>query len=269
MRSLVAPLVVVAAFAVPAAAEAAGPHVSASVDHGSVGLGDEVRYTVEARVDTDLPVTVSADLGPFTSVASPRISRSRRGPLSVVRVEQFVVCLDRGCAPTAKARLVRLPRARARWGASSAVAARAEITVVPRVAVAAVAAPRARYRTDTSVPRRPALGTAVGALAAGAAALAVVALLVAAWALRRSHTLLARARIAPSFDQAARFLRESVGRPASDRRRAADFAGRASAAFGDSGTAVEAARVAWGPPDPEPADVGGLADRLEGQRMAE
>jgi hypothetical protein len=48
-----------------------------------------------------------------------------------------------------------------------------------------------------------------------------------------------------------------------DRRRAADYAGLAAAARGGAQVADEASRVAWAPPDPEPADVGALAKHIE------
>jgi hypothetical protein len=48
-----------------------------------------------------------------------------------------------------------------------------------------------------------------------------------------------------------------------DRRRAADYAGLAAAACGGAQVADEASRIAWAPPDPEPTDVGALAEHIE------
>jgi hypothetical protein len=265
----VAALVAVVALAAPAAARAAAPQLSAVLDERAVGLGDRLRYTVEARVETGEAVGVTADLGPFTAVAPPKLTRSRRHGVTIVRLEQFLVCLDRGCAPGAKPRQVKLPRATARWAGGSAAAAPATVTLVPRVPASAVAASRARYRADTGLPAGPGLGVATAVSAVAAACLALGALALGAWALRRPRAVAAAARRVVSFDEAARFLRESAARPAPDRRRAADFAVRASTALGDRRTAGDAARVAWAPPDPEPADVDALADRLEQGSAAE
>jgi hypothetical protein len=72
-----------------------------------------------------------------------------------------------------------------------------------------------------------------------------------------------RGRLAGGLELALRLLRESAGRPVPDRRRAADYAGRAAAARGGTQVADEASRIAWAPPDPEPADVGALAEHIE------
>jgi hypothetical protein len=261
MRALV--LAVAAALFVPGAARAAEPQLTASLDHRSLSLGDPFRYTVEARIPTSSTVRVTADLGAFTAVAAPRTTRTREHGVSVVRVEQAAVCLDRGCAPGAKAREAKLPRATARWQGGKISAPRGQLTLVPRVPASAVKAARARYLSDTGVPARPRLGAAAGLLGAGAVALLIGGLALLAWAFRRERVTAGAGTRRLSFDEAVRLLRESRGRPAPDRRRAADFAGRASAGRGDAATAAEAARVAWSPPDPDPGEVGVLADRLE------
>ena len=269
MKVLTAALAVVA-LAAPTVARGSGAELVTALEHRSISLGDSFRYTVEARVETTAAVSVTADLGPFTAVAAPRTSRTRVHGSEVVRLEQIVVCLDRGCAPSAKARRVRLPRAAAHWEGGAAFAEPAEITLVPRVPASAVAAPRAHYRMDTRLPARPALGIVAAVLGVAASGLAACALLLAVHAFRR------RPRARPvvtqralSFDEAARFLRESLRRPGSDRRRAADFAARASAQRGDRTTATEAACVAWAPPEPDPADVSALAERIEQRAVGE
>jgi hypothetical protein len=86
-----------------------------------------------------------------------------------------------------------------------------------------------------------------------------------AWrGVRRPDALLLQGRVAGGLERALRLLRESAGRPAPDRRRAADYAGRAAAAErGGAQLSDDASRVAWSPPDPEPTDVGALAERIE------
>jgi hypothetical protein len=250
---------------VTSAGAATAPVVHATLDHQTVGLGDSFRYTVEARASSDT-LRVIADTGPFAVVAAPTSSRSRSGDVTVVRIEQTLACLDRGCAPGAQARTVLLPAARAITAGGSAAAPAAEITLTPRVPASAVAASRAVYRRQVEVPPPTtpvAIGSAAALLAAAAVVLAALASLLAWRGLRRASALPVRGRFAGGLEYALRLLRESAGRPAPDRRRAADFAGRAAAARGGAHVADDASRVAWAPPDPEPADVGALAERIE------
>jgi hypothetical protein len=260
MKSLAA-LVVVLVWA--PVAGAATLHVT--LDHRSVGVGDPFRYTVEARSPSDT-LKVIADAGPFAVVAAPTTSRSRSGGVTVVRIEQTLACLDRGCVPDAKPRTVLLPSARAVTGGGSAVAPAAAITLVPRVPASAVAAARALYRRQVGVPPPStpiSLGLAAPLLGAAAVVLAALASLLAWHQVRRRSAVPSRGRFAGGLEHALRLLRESAGRPVPDRRRAADYAGRAAAQRGGAEVADDASRLAWAPPAPEPADVGALAERIE------
>jgi hypothetical protein len=263
MRAL-AVLVFALAF-VPAAGAAGALDVHVTVDHRSVGVGDPFRYTVEARA-ASARLNVIADTGSFAVVAAPKTSRSHSGGMTVVRIEQTLACLDRGCAPGAQPRNVLLPAARAISAGGSAGAPAAAITLVPRVPASAVAAPRAVYRRQVGVPPPStpvSPGLAAAFLAAAAILLAALAALLAWRGVRRERTLPVRERLAGGLERALRLLRESAGRPVPDRRRAADYAGRAAAARGGAQVAGEASRVAWAPPDPEPAEIGALAERIE------
>jgi hypothetical protein len=134
------------------------------------------------------------------------------------------------------------------------------------VPASAVAASRAAYRRQVDVPPPSTTvspGLAAAFLAAAAILLAALAALLAWRGVRRERTLPVRERLAGGLERALRLLRESAGRPVPDRRRAADYAGRAAAARGGAQVAGEASRVAWAPPDPEPADIGALAERIE------
>jgi hypothetical protein len=260
----VAALVFVLA-AAPAAGAATAPVVHATLDHRSVGLGDPFRYTVEARASSGT-LRVIADTGAFAVVAAPKISRSRSGGVTVVRVEQTLACLDRGCAPGAQPRSVLLPAARAITAGGSASGEAAAIMLTPRVPARAVAASRAAYRrqVDVAPPSTPvAMGWAAALLAGGAVVLVACALLLVWRGVRRQSAPALRGRFAGGLEHALRLLRESAGRPVPDRRRAADYAGRAAAARGGAAVADDASRLAWAPPDPEPADVGALAERIE------
>jgi hypothetical protein len=239
--------------------------VHATLDHRTVGLGDPFRYTVEARAASDT-LRVSADTGPFAIVAAPKTSRSRTDGVTIVRVEQTLVCLDRGCVPGAQPRTVLLPAARAITASGSAIAPAASITLTPRVPVSAVAVSRAVYRRQVDVPPPStpiSLGAAAVLFAVAAAVLAALAALLVWRGVRRRGTVPVQRRVAGGLERALRLLRESAGRPVPDRRRAADYAGLAAAARGGAQVAGEASRIAWAPPDPEPADVGALAEHIE------
>jgi hypothetical protein len=161
---------------------------------------------------------------------------------------------------------VLLPAARAIDTAGSAVATAAAITLVPRVPASAVAARRAVYRREVSVPPPStplSPGLAAALFAVGAVVLLALAFFLAWVGVRRPAALPARGLFAGGLEHALRLLRESAGRPVPDRRRAADYAGRAAAALGGAHVADEASQVAWAPPDPEPAAVGALAERIE------
>ena len=254
--------VIVALVLAPAAGAAT---VRATVDHQAVGLGDPFRYTVEARA-ASATLRVVADTGPFAVVAAPKTSRSRTGGMTIVRVEQTLACLDRGCVPGARPRSVLLPAARAITATSSAVASAVAITLTPRVPASAVAAARAAYRRQVEVPPPSttiSLGAAVAILAVAVTALIAFALLLVWRGLRHRRTVPVRGRVAGGLERALRLLRESAGRTAPDRRRAADYAGLAAAVRGGAQVADEASRIAWAPPDPEPADVGALAEHIE------
>jgi hypothetical protein len=232
------------------------PDVHVSVDHRAVGVGDPFVYTVEASGTS--PVRVTADSGPFAVLEAPQVTRSHDGGVETVRVSQRLICIDRGCAPGASPRTVLLPRVRVTTGDES-LSSQAQVVVAPRVPGAAVAASRAPYRTQLTVPAAStplAPGLLAGLLLAAAVALVLAAVVLV---LRGRRPAEARARRPLGLRDALVLLRESAGRPVADRRRAADFAGR----FADGAAREEATRVAWGPPGPEAADVGALADRIE------
>jgi len=245
---------------------AAAASVRATVDRTRLGLGDTFRYTVEARAPRGERLNVVADAGPFLVAAPPKTTRSRSGDTTVVRIEQTLMCIDRGCAPNAKPRRVLLPAARATSGGAPVRAQALAVTLVPRVPASAVAASRAVYRRQVDVapastpisPRTLALVLEIAAVA-----LVALALLLVARTVRRPRARAAGAWATGGLDRALHLLRESAARPAPDRRRAADFAGRAAALRGVAQVVDDAERVAWAPPDPQPADVGALAERIE------
>jgi len=245
------------------AAQAAGLQVRASTEPRSVGLGDPFRYTVEARGPHGQRIAVLADSGPFLVVAAPRTTRSSSGGTDTVGVEQTLMCLDRGCAPSDGARRVSLPAAHATQGAESASAQASPLTVVPRVPRQAVKASRAVYRRDARVAGVSIPGALVPLLVAGAVVCVLLAAALVALELRRPRAAAGRFTVVDALERALGLLRESARRPAPDRRRAADLVSRVAAERGGATVAADATRLAWAPPEPEPTDVGELAEEIE------
>jgi hypothetical protein len=259
MRVVLLAAVVLAA-AAPRALAATAVQIRASVDVAVVGLGDPFLYTVEARGPSDMRVV--ADTGSFVAVAPARRQRTHGG--EVVRIEQRLTCLDRGCAPGNAPRRVLLPRALAISGGARAFASPVAITVSPRVPASAVRAARAHYRVEDDV--RPA--SAPWRLAAAGLGLLAVASLAAAAALvrrerRRPGRIPPHAHAQRGLEHALRLLRESARRPVPDRRRAADYVARAVSERGRDPIADDATRVAWSATEPATPAVEELADRVE------
>jgi hypothetical protein len=248
------------AFAVLAAAPAAAAEsavVRATVDPQVIGLGDPFLYVVEVHAPADS--TVIAEPGPFVAATSPTRSVSAGG--TVVRIEQRLICLDRGCAPDGRRRRVALPPVRVMSGGVRTLAAPVTITLEPRVPATAVKESRAHYRFDDTV--HPAGGPSRAAIVA-LVLLAVVCVAAAAFLLApgvmRRRTADSGESLRGGLEHALRLLRESARRPVHDRRRAADYVARAA----ESDVAVvDATRVAWSKHDPQPPEVTALADRVE------
>jgi hypothetical protein len=249
----------------PTALAGQPPTVRALVDRPAVSLGDPFRYTVEARATAGEPLRVIADTAPFTLLRSPTRTRSVSHGVTTVRLVQTLACLDRGCTPLSGSRRVLLPPAQASSGDASASARAPAITMRPRVPAAAVAARRAHYRQDTSVPppstQVPA-GATAAVLAVLAAALAALAALLVLQEIRGRRRR-GRRQEGDRLERALRLLRESIQRPAPDRRVASDLAARELSALGGCVLADDAIRIAWSPGDPAPADVETLAERAE------
>jgi hypothetical protein len=234
--------------------------VRATVDRQVVGLGDPFLYVVE--VDAPPGSTVFAEPGPFAAASPPRRSLSDGG--RVVRIEQRLICLDRGCAPDGRSRRVALPAVRVVSGGVRTVGAPVTITLEPRVPEAAVQESRAHYRFDDTVrpAGAPSLAAIVLLVLLAIVCLAAAALLVAPGS-RRRRPIDSGERVRGGLERALRLLRESARRPVPDRRRAADYLARAAGTRGSDVAVADARRVAWSQPDPQPPEVTALADRVE------
>ncbi len=234
MRALAA--IAAALVLVPAASA-----LDVSAAPSRIAFGDPVVVTATGEGPIEL------ELGPWTALGPPGTS-VRDGITTVV---QRVACLVEACVPGDGARSVPLPVARGD-GRVSAV----RIVVRPRVPPAAVAADKASYRRSTTLPPVQGHHAWLAALLLSSLALAGAAALALRPRRRRPQ---AGTQPAPdALARALRLLRESAGRPAPDRRRAADLAGRVAPAVGR-----RAGTVAWSRPDPAVEDVEELAGQIE------
>jgi hypothetical protein len=251
-------------------AQASPVHVRASAEPARAGVGDPIRYVVEARFDAGQvdpsSVRMVADTGPFAPIAPTTSTRSREGSTVVVTLEQEIACLDLACAPGRGARRVSLsaPRVTARLAGRGVTIARpAPVTVAiePRVTSADVRAAPAPFRQETGLPPTSGSGRPPGLLTALAVALAVLALVLALLAFRPRTG--ARPRGEDAFARAVRLLRESAARSVPDRRRAAGLVSRVAGSVGDDPLSDDAARIAWSAGPPQPDTASALADRAE------
>ena len=179
---------------------------------------------------------------------------------------QHLICVDRGCAPGGRPRRVLLPHVRVIASGDGAATGAAAITLVPRVPAKA-----ARRRADVQEAARRTRPPRHGR----PARLALAALVVAARrprprSRRRSSlrgvagTSTGAGGASLGLDDALRLLRESAGRPAADRRRAADLAGRLAP---DDPRRGDAGRL--GAARPAAPDVAALAEPDRGGRPVE
>jgi hypothetical protein len=253
------------------AAQAAPPSIRANAEPATVGVGDTVRYVVEARLDADgvdlSSVRIFADVGPFSLARPTRITRTTDGSALVVRLEQQLTCLDLACAPIRGLRRIRLPAAHvslrlAGGGTTTGRATSVAIAVEPRVSNAAVDAASPPFRQQTALPsefRRARRRVAL--LAIATAIFGLVAVAFAVLAMRPRPTAQPRGA---ELARALRLLRESTTRSASDRRRAAGLVSRVAGETGAPALAEDAAHLAWSAVSPEPAGAEALAERAAG-----
>jgi hypothetical protein len=250
--------------AVAALAVAAAPlDVAVQVTPRAVPFGDAVEARATIVVDTRSrdpnAVVVRFAPGPFEQLGERR-EWSRSDASAVLRLRVRIACRSAACAPTERARTVRLPalvvNGRAvRWPT---------VDVLPRVPAAAVAANPPPFVADASPPPptfRVDPDSAVTLLA-------VLALLLAAGgatllALEGRAALAARPRqTGTPLERALARVRASLAARPGERRRAVGALARlvepANPPLGRT-----AAELAWAEPQPEGEDVEALASRVE------
>ncbi len=242
------------------------PSIRAEVSSPRTSVGRPFDYVVRATLDSEdeaRAARILAPIGAFQAVGPSSVERDGRE----VRLTQRLACLGPGCVPGRENRVVTLPAGRVVADGRTTTAPTVSIAVVPRVPAAVVAARDPAYRRQTTIPPagfspRP---TILAALAAGGAALLVLAAVVLVATALRGRARAAGTE-ADEYERAVRLLRESQGRQSPDRRRAAGLLGRVARTRVGEGLATSADRVAWSRPQPDAAAVGGLADRAESER---
>ncbi|MEY2514054.1 MAG: hypothetical protein QOJ89_1412 [bacterium] len=262
MRQRLVVLAVLAGLAAAtSAAQAANVRVTASVSPRPAHFGDLVEATLTVRGGGD--VTVQGGFAPFR-IVSERTSRTGSGD-GTVRVWRFALqCLEARCAPGPGARNVALAPTRVQAGSSVVVARFPAVRVEPRATEAQVAHPARSFMHPTTPPPptfRFSPRTTQTVLVAAAAVLVAVALALLAPLARRRRAPLP-AEEADALARALALVQDARARPPADRRRALGLLSRVLRRRG-SATGQEAADLAWSEPDPDPASMDRLVERIE------
>ena len=246
-----------------APSQAASPiRVATSVTPHPSRFGDIVHATLVVRA----PGSASVEQGfaPF-SVRAATSTSSTSGGVVTTTWHYSLQCLQPQCSPGPGARSVRLAPSHVRVGAQTAVARFPAVLVVPRVTARQVAHPNRSFLHPTALPSptyRVAPGTARAVLLAAA-----VVLVLAALALLRPILLPPRVRApAPEPEPLGRALalvRASLTRSGPDRRRALGLLSRTLRRRQQPAVGQAAADLAWSEPEPDPARMEELVDRIE------
>jgi hypothetical protein len=254
-----------------AGARGAAPTVTAVVQPERPLFADPFEYAIVATTPADADdVRITDDVGPFARVAPTRKSRSVSNGVAATTVTETLACLSVKCVSTSPdGRLLALPRARAVVDGTIVAAIPVSVRVGTRVPAPEVSAPEPPF---TRPHELPAVGYRVSPAALEAALLVtgIVLLVVAALGVvvpfLRGRRKSARAAAVPDpVARAVRLLRESAGRAAPDRRRAAALASRV---VERPDLSRDAATIAWSRPEPGPPDAVSLADRVEHEMEA-
>jgi len=259
-------LVPAVAAVVATGAQAAPPTITATARPDTPLFGDAFEYVVVVKTEADAgDVRIVDDVEPFARVAPTQTEHSVSNGVATTTVTETVACLSTGCMSTSPdGRLVSLPRTRAVVGGSTVAAIPASVRVgtrVPAPEVSAAVPPFTRPQDLPPVSYRVSPATLEGVLLVGGVVLlALAALGIAVPLVRRRRAAAPAAAAADPVARAVRLLRESAGRDASDRRRAAGLAARV---VERPDLSLDAATIAWSRPAPAPLDAISLAERVE------
>lgn len=256
-------LVLLAVLALAPSASAAGIHAVGSIAPRPMRFGDVIHATIVVHASAQ--ATVQPGFSPFAVVGSGSSSSSSGGEtVSTFRFD--LQCLDVQCAPGKLGRTVSLTPSRVRAGGTTVSVRVPSVRVLPRVTPSEVLRPVHSFRHPTTPPKpgyRIAPGTARGILVAAAAVLVLLAAALLWPVLRPRRAGAATGARGDALARALAFVRAARTRPAADRRRALALLARTLRERDDQHDAGDAGALAWSEPEPDPAQMTGLADRVE------
>jgi hypothetical protein len=263
MRNL-APLagaVAALALLVPAA-QAAEPHVTTTISPRPALFGDVIHAAITVRGDGR--ATIQDGFSPF-QVLREASSTTRTQGLVVTRWDFDLQCLEARCAPGPGSREVAIAASRVRVGSHTIEARFQPIRIDPRATQAQVADPERSFRQPIDPPApgfRFAPATVRRMLAAAAALLALVALALTVPLVRPRRREADPERV-DSLAHALALVAAARSRSPSDRRRALGLLARILRMRGAAEESQAAADLAWSEPDPVPAGMDLLVERIE------
>jgi hypothetical protein len=251
-----------AALVAPGAA-AADVEVSTSVIPRPARFGDIVQATMTVRARS--AATVQEGFSPFEVLRASSTSR-REGGVVVTTWRFDLQCLDAQCVPGPGQRSVSLSSSRVRVGTQSVVARFPAVLVEPRATQKQVGDPTRYFLNPTTPPAatyRFGPSTVRRALVVAAAVLVLLAAALLVPLVRRGRTPAPVVQVDP-LERALALVRAARTRPPPDRRRALGLLSRALRSRGEGTVGQSAADLAWSEPEPEPAGMTRLVERIEG-----
>jgi hypothetical protein len=255
--------VLVAVLLAPESAMAADVHVATAISPRPARFGDVVHATLTVRAGS--AATVQEGFAPFEVLREASTS-ARDGAVVVTTWRFDLQCLAAQCTPGPGPRSVRLSTSRVQVGSRVIEARFPAVRVDPRVTQKQVGNPQ-RYFLHPTTPPSPTFqfspSTVRRALVAVAALLALVAGLLV-FPLVRPHLARTGGVHADPLARALALVRAARSRPPPDRRRALGLLSRTLRSRGEPAAGQTAADLAWSEPEPEPARMTQLVDRIEG-----
>ena len=262
MRAAVLAALAAAALAAPAAS-AADVRVSTAISPHPAHFGDVVHATL--MVGGPSAATVQEGFAPFEVLRQSSTS-IRNGPVVITTWRFDLQCLAAACAPGSGARRVALSPSRVHVGGQTVTARFPAVLVSPRATQRQVGSPERYFRHPTTPPAatfRFAPTTVRRVLVAAAVVLVLLAAALLAPLARRGRTRVPAAQVDP-LDHALALVRAARTRPPPDRRRALGLLSRTLRSRGEPTVGQSAADLAWSEPEPEPAQLTQLVERIEG-----
>lgn len=242
-----------------------------------VRFGDPVNASVTVVLDPDLvdvrTVRVEPSVAPYAPAGPPKVTSSTSGATEKLRYSYVLMCVDSGCLPGKKPRVLAFPStvvsATSGTKTLTARAAMPRLTVSSRLPAGATASASPRFLAPTTLPpaRYAVSPTLLSDLLVAATALLGVAglALLARELVRLSRYRRRRAAVLRTpLEIALAYVRQAARRPAAaDRRKALGLLARTLDDRGDDVLASSVDAAAWGERPPDSERVLAFADEVE------